>query len=90
MSSNKGPGTPSFGDLFDDPDAPDTPDAPVTSGAGLVAGFESTDEADDPADEAAPSPYDSVMIAPLGAAMAADRLDVPHRRHRDGVLLGLL
>ena len=40
MSSDKGPGTPSFGDLFDDPDAPDTPAAPVTSGAGLVAGFE--------------------------------------------------
>lgn len=125
MSSDQGTGAPSFGDLFDDPDAPETPvspaavagraapatDAPAAStpsrptpaaedgrapeepvdlvsghdldhesaeGAHLVAGFEQgSDDEPEGTEEPGRSPYDSVMIAPLAAAMAVEGRGTP-------------
>ena len=58
MSSDHGPGAPSFGDLFEDPDSPDEPAAPAPTPPA------------EPAAEAAASP--EPVSAPAAAA-AADR-----------------
>ena len=58
MSSDHGPGAPSFGDLFEDPDSPDEPAAPAPTPPA------------EPAAEAAASPE---PVSAPAAAVAADR-----------------
>jgi hypothetical protein len=86
VSSDQGPGAPSFGDLFDDPDAPSTPVATPPSAAAPAqptpaeapaadadVAFSSpyTDEAAAPAEEPADEPLPEEPEAPAYAAPAA-------------------
>lgn len=74
MSSDQGPGAPSFGDLFDDPDAPSAPVETPRPAAATEAPAAAA-PVDAPAEEPAPdvafsSPYTEQTVAPADEPVA--------------------